>query len=209
MLHVWHPSTLPVISGIWTIVWTQRRSVSRTPHLPSLTSLVTLSDNLWLGTLWEPDGATYSMSEFSPNLHDLCWASQLRRGTHRQGWHVAMEATQIRSVQPNGFCYAVCALLQNNLIFFNLFFSYGGGSFSFDRLIKVVTRRFSTEFEYNQVQFHLYLISFAGPIDPVSQFTSIFSNGINIDNTDPHIFYMAIWKNSITSKSHLLKMLLN
>ncbi|XP_035484995.2 aminopeptidase Ey isoform X1 [Scophthalmus maximus] len=33
----------------------------------------------------------------------------------------------------------------------HIFHDYGGGSFSFDRLIKVVTRRFSTEFEYNQL----------------------------------------------------------
>lgn len=36
---------------------------------------------------------------------------------------------------------------------FIFFFSYGGGSFSFGQLISGVTKRFSTEFEYKQVQF--------------------------------------------------------
>uniref|UniRef100_A0A3B4TYX3 Aminopeptidase n=1 Tax=Seriola dumerili TaxID=41447 RepID=A0A3B4TYX3_SERDU len=45
----------------------------------------------------------------------------------------------------------------------HIFNDYGGGSFSFGRLIDGVTKRFSTEFEYKQVQFHLYLVLFAGP----------------------------------------------
>lgn len=40
-----------------------------------------------------------------------------------------------------------------------------------------MTKRFSTEFEYKQVQFHF----FAGPNDPVFQITFIISDGINVN----------------------------
>lgn len=51
------------VIGIWSIVWTQRRSVSRMPPSPLFTLLVTPLVSPWLGTSSEPTGTTYLMSE--------------------------------------------------------------------------------------------------------------------------------------------------
>lgn len=119
------------VVGISVTLWMHRKFGSKMPPLPSSALQAMWSANRWLGILLGPTGSTFSISK-KKILRDY-----------------AITCLKIQ-----------IAVFYSYNIHCSFFIRYGGGSFSFSNLINGVTKRFSTEFELQQVcDLPLYFLS--------------------------------------------------